>query len=1087
MAQKPIDSERWRRVKEIFGQALDLPSAEVPAFLAEACGGDDALRGEVEALLAADRTAASFLATPARELAGNLLEEETLEGPPPPRGLVGSTLSHYRILDRLGAGGMGEVYLAEDERLGRRVALKVLRLELGGHEERLERFRREARVVATLSHPNIVTIHSVEEDQGVHFLTMELVEGDTLRAKIVPGGLATDEFLRLAVPLADAVAAAHGKGITHRDLKPANVMISTDGRVKVLDFGIAKLSAASREAPPDLTREGWVLGTVSYMSPEQLAGKPADHRSDIFSLGTVLFEMATGEHPFMAPSAAEVMSKILRDPPGPAKAELPQRLGRILGRCLEKDPDLRYQDARDLCEDLRALQRELDEAAILGSHSSGVFGEAGRPRRLSRRGLSMAAALMVAALAGAVLLWTGRPPQKAPESASAAAPAALDSPAPTAPARATVAVLHFQNLTGDPKLDWLRTGLTEMLVTDLSQSSRLDVLGTDRLYQILADLGALSNRPTSFDLVQKVAQRAAVQQVILGSYAQVGGNVRISFQIEDAATGRILGSDRIQGRGDEQLLLLVDELIAAVHRHLEIETPAAAPARVQEVTTSSAEALRLFTEARNLHYKGKESEAILLLEKAVTLDPTFALALADLAALHSNLGHGGLAESYTRRAVEQAERLPLNQRHLIQGRYYERRWATYSRAIAAFQEAVRLYPDEDRARTSLAAIASFLERYASALKEYETLLSEGTKSAPVTINAANVAAALGRFEHGYRLLQDLAAREPDSWLAQVGLGWHLTHWGKLDEAAAALQRAAALRPGDFFVGQSAWRLAVLREDWPQTERTAAELAGLDDSSAQWRGALSRARNSLYHGASEEALVHLAAAAHAYPQPEAFTAMAHCWTADLLLDRGEAARALAEAQRAQELARDDWPELQGLFLAAQAQQELGRPLAADAIVAALKRRAAVNPNAVEERQIHHLEGLLALARGNPAGAVAALRRAAALLPPRGVEIHWHVQPDHVPIWFALGRAELAAGRREQARQWFAKVAASGAEHIEFPIAYVRSFYFLGKIQAGRGETAEARRSFARFLGFWQSGDLDRPRIAEALAASGRAAR
>jgi tetratricopeptide (TPR) repeat protein len=279
---------------------------------------------------------------------------------------------------------------------------------------------------------------------------------------------------------------------------------------------------------------------------------------------------------------------------------------------------------------------------------------------------------------------------------------------------------------------------------------------------------------------------------------------------------------------------------------------------------------------------------------------------------------------------------------------------------------------------------------------------------------------------------------------------------------------------------------VLREDWQQAERTAAEMAGREDPYDRWRGALSQARDALFQGGSEKALEHLAAAARAYAEPEAYTAMAHCWAADLLLDRGDAARALAEAQRAQRLAPDDWPQLQGLFLAAQAQQALGRPAAADAILAELKRRAAVTPNAVEERQIHRLEGLLALARGNPAGAVKALGRAASLLPPRGVEIHSHVQPDHVPIWFALGQAELASGHREQARRWFEKVAASGAEHIESPVAYVRSFYFLGRIHQQRGETGEARRRFTRFLAFWQGGDLDRPRIAEALASSGRAA-
>jgi eukaryotic-like serine/threonine-protein kinase len=1007
-AETAIDGERSRRIAEIVGEALRLPGAELPAFLDRACDGDMALRRQIELLLAA-------------------------------REALPDVLAHYRILGPLGSGGMGEVYLAEDQKLGRRVALKVLPADLAGDPVRLERFRREARTVAALNHPNIVTLYSVEEAGGVHFLTMELVEGETLAPRIVPGGLPADEILRLALPLAGAVAAAHTQGITHRDLKPANVMIARDGRLKVLDFGIARRAenaANTADASAGLTVDGRVLGTVPYMSPEQVRGLPVDGRSDVFSLGTLLYELAAGEHPFAAPSAAETVSKILRDTPAPVTEHnpaLPPALGHIIARCLEKDAELRYQDAGALRDALQNLASPPLPVAGRG-WERGARGVRGRLAAVS------GILLLIAALA-AVLLWTSRVRHDSP----------APSPTPTPAAHTTLAVLHFQNLTRDPQLDWLRTGLPEMLVTDLSQSPRLDVLGTDRLYQILAELGALDNRPTSFDLVQKVARRAAVQQVIRGSYAQVGDRVLISFQIEDAKSGKILASDRVEGPGDKQLLALVDELAAAVRRHLEVAPPPGAPATVQAVTTSSVEASRLYTEALLLQYQAKETEALALLERAVEIDPGFSLALADLATLHGNLGHGGLAESYTRRAVEHAERLPIHLRYSLQGRYYAAQWSTYNRAITAFQEALRLRPDEEAPRYGLARIDSFLERYDSALREYETLLAQGTKFAPTAISAANAAAALGRFEHGDRLLRELAARDPQSWIAQVGLGWHLTQWGKLDAAAAALQRAAALRPGDALVGHAAWRLAVLREDWPQAERAANDLARLDDPYARWRGALSQARNALYRGDSAAALRRLDAAAHAYPRPDAFTAMAHCWTADLLLDLGgpgDAARALAEARRAQELAPGDWPELQGLYLAALAQQKLGHPQPADAILAELKRRAAVFPNAVEERQILHLEGLLALDRGDAAGAAAALQRAAALLPPHGVEIHWHVQPDHVPIWYALGQAERAAGHPERALEWFRKAAVSGAEHIEFPVAYLRSRAAMGSIDPAR---------------------------------------
>jgi serine/threonine protein kinase len=278
-------------------------------------------------------------------------------------------LAHYRLMEPLGAGGMGEVYLAEDTKLGRRVAVKILPPPLASDPERLHRFEQEARALAALNHPNIVTIYSVEEAAGIHFLAIELVEGTTLAKKIPDGGLPLDPFLDLAIPLADSLAVAHQSGIIHRDLKPGNVMVSEDGRVKVLDFGLAKLrrdqpsSGDESEMSTDLlTGEGRVVGTVAYMSPEQLKSERLDPRTDIFSLGVLFYEMTTGDRPFHGDTSAEVMSSILRDSPSPLKEirrELPDDLGRILRRCLEKDPERRYQTALDLRNELEDLRDEI--------------------------------------------------------------------------------------------------------------------------------------------------------------------------------------------------------------------------------------------------------------------------------------------------------------------------------------------------------------------------------------------------------------------------------------------------------------------------------------------------------------------------------------------------------------------------------------------------------------------------------------------------------------------------------------------------------------------------------------------------------
>jgi serine/threonine protein kinase len=321
-----------------------------------------------------------------------------------------SSLSHYRIVSPLGSGGMGEVYLAEDTKLGRRVALKVLAPEVAADPERRDRFEREARAVAALNHPNIVTIHSVEEDEGVPFLTMELVEGKTLGELIPPDGLPIDRFLAIAIPLSDAVGAAHDRGITHRDLKPANVMVNADGRLKVLDFGLARLRDAAVGADEStflatsrLTTEGRIMGTVAYMSPEQAEGKPVDQRSDVFSLGILLYEMATGKKPFEGDTNMSILSAILKDTPQPVtdrRADFPPELARIIRRALQKDPALRYQTARGLRDDLQALKQDVDTGEILRTRSSVNVPRVAdlSKRRLGWMGLAMGVLGLVAAV-----------------------------------------------------------------------------------------------------------------------------------------------------------------------------------------------------------------------------------------------------------------------------------------------------------------------------------------------------------------------------------------------------------------------------------------------------------------------------------------------------------------------------------------------------------------------------------------------------------------------------------------------------------------------------------------------------------------
>ena len=432
----------------------------------------------------------------------------------PEHNLIGHTISHYRINAAIGAGGMGEVYRATDTKLGRDVALKVLPPEVASDPERLARFQREARAVASLNHPNVVTLYSVEECDGMHFLTMELIEGQSLDRLIPANGLPVERIVEIAGALAEAMAAAHEKGILHRDLKPANVMVTNEGRVKVLDFGLAKDVGTETSGDATLTsagrtQAGVVMGTPAYMSPEQVSGRVLDHRTDIFSLGVVLHEMATGRRPFEGTSSAELVSSILRDSPPPVtdvRSDLPADLARVIRRCLEKDPRYRMQTARDISNEFRDLAR-------LASRSSAV------PTSTSR------------------------------------AMAAPDSGATRADEGFWVAVLPFKYKGSDLGLEALADGLTEEIITGLSRFSYLRVIGRGSTARYSGESGD----------VRAIGKELGARYVMEGTLRQAGTKLRLAVQLVDAVSGAHLWAQNYERAfSPDAVFELQDDLVPRI-------------------------------------------------------------------------------------------------------------------------------------------------------------------------------------------------------------------------------------------------------------------------------------------------------------------------------------------------------------------------------------------------------------------------------------------------------------------------------------------------------------------------------------------
>jgi serine/threonine protein kinase/Tfp pilus assembly protein PilF len=539
---------------------------------------------------------------------------------------TGAHLGPYDILGPLGSGGMGEVYRARDPRLGRDIAIKVLPAAFSTDPDRLRRFEQEARAAAALNHPNIVTIHSVEEASGIRFLTMELVEGTSLSDLIPKDGLPLDRLLNIAIPLADAISAAHQTGITHRDLKPANVMVTPDGRVKVLDFGLAKLRETSPVEPAvsalptmALTREGRIVGTVTYMSPEQAEGKPVDHRSDIFSLGVLLYEMATGARPFTGDTSVSVLSSIIKDTPRSVtelKPVLPRDLSRIIKRCLAKDPEYRYQSAKDLRNDLRELQQDSDGSELQVSRASRV--DPGTPvgvatgHRTARRATIGALVLLAVAL---VLgrLWFTR----------ASTGGAIDS----------LAVLPFVNIGADPNTEYLSEGITENLINSLSQLPTLRVVPRSTVFRY-------KGRELDF---QKIGRELTVRAVLTGRVVQRGDTLNIQTDLVDVTSdSQLWGHQYTRTLAD--LITVQEEIATAVSDKLRLRPTPDEQKRLTKRSTENAEAHQLYLKGQ--YYWNRRTgqtlrQATEYFQQAIDKDPGYGLAWAGLADGYALYGFNG--------------------------------------------------------------------------------------------------------------------------------------------------------------------------------------------------------------------------------------------------------------------------------------------------------------------------------------------------------------------------------------------------------------------------------------------------------------
>jgi tRNA A-37 threonylcarbamoyl transferase component Bud32/tetratricopeptide (TPR) repeat protein len=969
--------------------------------------------------------------------------------------MIGESISHYRILEKLGGGGMGVVYKAEDTKLGRFVALKFLAEELLRDRTALERFMLEARAAAALSHPHICVIHEINEHDGRSFIAMEFLEGRSLKYVMAGRPMAVEAVIDIGIQVAEALAAAHGKGITHRDIKPSNIFISPNGQAKIVDFGLAKLTPQYRvsgeeetqalgstlDMADDLTRSGTALGTVSYMSPEQALGEAVDPRSDIFSFGAVLYEMATGQRAFGGNTQAAIFNKLLNQPPtSPARlgVNLPFELERIISTALEKDPKLRYQSAAELASNLRRLQRDhesgasvpgmvaANRAAVAAEVAAGAGddetmsgvargGFAGSEEtastaawdtpssptqtaieiemRKTKRWIGLLAAGLAVALGLAGWLWYSM-------SGPRAAPALTETD--------VLLLTDFVNTTEDPVFDGT---LNSALAVKLEESPFLKLAPERLVDETMALMELEPGTPVTPEVGQEVCERQGLKALVNGQIAKLGTNYVVTLSALECATGEVLAREQVQATSKEGVLAALGKAATGMRRRLgeSLASIEQLDAPLEQATTSSLEALKSFGLANEKRRQGFEEEAIVLFERAIELDPGFAMAHARLGTVLSNLREWDRGVAEKTAAYELRDGVTELENLYITAHYHSTVTGSMEKLVQTYELWKQTYPRDWTPRNNLASVYSEAGRYEDALREAEAAFAVESNEAIPNSSITQAYLRVGRLEDAeraateaiergfafyslYRYLYEIAFLEGDeeTMRAQVeamrgraGEAWLLSEAsaaaasrGRMGESRNLLQQAVEVSRRFGFEAQVSSILAegALREAAVGHSATAQDVAVEALGISRNRDSLPAAAIAMaVAGADQQALQMIGELAERYPSntfiQQAFIPIA---TAAVLLEKGDSRGAIGALEPARPYEKG--PQ----FLVA-----------------------------------IYLRGLAYLAEDDAAAAAAEFKRLQDL---RAVDA---TRPIHTLAYLGLGRAYALSGVTEAAREQYAE--------------------------------------------------------------------
>ncbi len=974
---------------------------------------------------------------------------QTLEAPREELTTGSTFAGRYQVIEVLGKGGMGKVYKAVDIKLNEEVALKLVKSEIATDKKTIERFKNELKLARKIRHRNVGGMYELMEAEGKPFITMEYVDGRDLKSLIVKRErLTEDEAISIGKQVCEGLAEAHELGVIHRDLKPQNIMIEKENRVKIMDFGIARSIKA-----PGVTATGMIIGTPNYISPEQAEGEEVDHRSDIYSLGVILYEMVTGSVPFKGETAFSVALKHktqLPQDPRKLNNEVSEDFSRLILICMEKDRERRYQSAEEILADLRNIEKGFP------------LGTKIRPSRATFAGTLirkkfffpiLAAALAIITVALWFYIWKRSP--------------ALFS---SRSGRISMAVMYLTNNTGDSSLDYLRQAFTELVIADLLQSQHIRILTSDRLYAILRDSELLEASEYSSEDLQKVATLGRVDHILQGSITKAGETFRINTFLHDAVTLEPRASEQVEGIGLDSIFDMVDRLTRKIKADFDLtldEIAADIDKDVQQITTSSPEALKRYIEGKILYEQGQFDESIEVLEKAVSLDPEFALAYWLIADCYNYKGMVDQFEKYLDRAFFYINRVSDREYYLLQG-YAS---ITTEGSIENYEKLLDLYPDDVDGNSLLAALYRNIEEWDLALERFKKLAEIVSDDELAYENIAHILMAKGKYPQARKILETRLRTLPESAIFHKQIGNSNFLEGKYDLALQEVKRALQSDPEDAVIQELLGNIYQVKGDFEEALNVYQEMMDREDFFSQYTGRFWLCYLYLTQGQYQKFQEEISEGER-FTQEFSFSPGSYNFTSMMTYlqwQKNRLLEALEEAHQAVDLAQYRDHKNFSLHLRGMIYAHMRRIGEAKETANRLKKRIEEGGAQKLMRHCFHLSGVIAKAEGDYQKAIQEFEKAISLLPAENFKADMHIL-----YFYALASTYMEIGDLKKAQKVYEKITSLKTGRLRWGDLYVKSFYMLGKIHEQQGDISKATELYENFLDLWKNAD---PGLAE----------